>query len=522
MSELRIRPELSQHNSIYLPEGDFVRVFVTLAAHSSSISVGMTQGYSAVLLPQLGSSDSSLNITKEEASWIASLGVISTPFGALLSGILVDVLGRKSAIIITSLPFLVGWLTTAFATDVLLLYVGRTVSGFAAGMTAINYLYVSEVSSKEHRSVLSAFGPILVSFGVLVIYTLGFITTWERTALVSSAFSALIVVAMILVPESPAWYVSKNKHDEAYESLYWLRRDSKATETELKHLISSQDDVRDIKDMSKSGKKISLEKVKDFFKIAKSPEVCKPFTILIFFFIFQIGSGIYIFLFYATHIFREFGTDYDENLITVTIGLFRFLMAILGAVLMAKIQRRSLGIFSGVCMSLSLLVVCVYQFFADSMSSTYQFLPFVSILFHVGFSMTGFLQLPWILNSELFPLHCRGLLSGLVSCFAYFCIFIAVKIYWDLLQILKLDGILWGFFIMSAVGTLFLYFFMPETKDKSLKDISRGFMKKKSKSTDKGNPVGAQGPATISVISNDSLKLNPQTILEPSLETVAV
>lgn len=59
--------------------------------------------------------------------------MISTPFGALLSGILAEILGRKSTIIITSLPFLIGWIMTALANDVKLLYLGRIVSGLAAG-----------------------------------------------------------------------------------------------------------------------------------------------------------------------------------------------------------------------------------------------------------------------------------------------------------------------------------------------------------------------------------------------------
>lgn len=422
-------------------------------------------------------------------------------------------------------------------------------------MTTINYLYVAEVTSKEHRSVLAAFGPILVSLGVLIVYTMGYLSTWERTALVSSTFSALTVVTMLVVgrsiwsliffffliiqtllrvflnlqvPESPAWYVSRNKLDEAYQSLFWLRRNSRTAETELKTLVNSKIEIDDTKDLAKPSKRISLRRAKDFFGVAKSPAVYKPFFILLFFFIFQIGSGIYVFLFYATQIFQEFGTNYNENLITVTIGVFRFLMAIVGALLMAKIGRRPLGMFSGSCMSFALLVVCVYEFFADSMSSTYQFVPFVSILFHVGFSMTGFLQLPWILTSELFPLRCRGLLTGIVSSFAYFSIFISVKFYSDLLRILELKGLLWGFFVMSFLGSLFVYFFMPETKDKSLKDISKGFTEKKSQneSQKRKNPlkkvVSTIGVNELAVINNSFQKLNTDMILDASMITIRI
>ena len=68
------------------------------------------------------------------------MGVISTPFGALLSGFLMDVLGRKSTIIVVSVPFLIGWLTIALATKVSLLYAGRTVSALASGKSQKKWL----------------------------------------------------------------------------------------------------------------------------------------------------------------------------------------------------------------------------------------------------------------------------------------------------------------------------------------------------------------------------------------------
>jgi facilitated trehalose transporter len=38
-----------------------------------TVAAGFTTGYSAIFLPQLQSKDSAIQITNEEASWIASL-----------------------------------------------------------------------------------------------------------------------------------------------------------------------------------------------------------------------------------------------------------------------------------------------------------------------------------------------------------------------------------------------------------------------------------------------------------------
>lgn len=46
-----------------------LQVAATIAAHTNSISVGMCQGYSAVLIPQLEAANYA-HITHDDASWI--------------------------------------------------------------------------------------------------------------------------------------------------------------------------------------------------------------------------------------------------------------------------------------------------------------------------------------------------------------------------------------------------------------------------------------------------------------------
>lgn len=63
----------------------------------------------------------------------ASLGAVTNPIGSILSGLLAEYLGRKRAIQISSLPFLIGWLCIGLADNIPLLYTGRLITGIAAG-----------------------------------------------------------------------------------------------------------------------------------------------------------------------------------------------------------------------------------------------------------------------------------------------------------------------------------------------------------------------------------------------------
>lgn len=73
----------------------------------------------------------------------ASLGAISNPIGSILSGILAEVFGRRRSMQISSIPFIVGWITIGLATDIRWLYTGRLITGIAAGKLFINWQYIS-------------------------------------------------------------------------------------------------------------------------------------------------------------------------------------------------------------------------------------------------------------------------------------------------------------------------------------------------------------------------------------------
>ncbi|GLV38374.1 pippin [Carabus blaptoides fortunei] len=184
--------------------GEARTALAAICAHSVSISIGICQGYSAILLPQLMTSPH-IHIDSEQASWIASLGAVSNPIGSILSGVLGEVLGRRRSMQISSLPFIIGWITIALAINIQWLYAGRFITGIAAGMSTACYTYVTEISTPENRGILQALGPISASLGILLTYCLGYILSWEILAYGSVLFGIITVIGVQIVPESPSW-----------------------------------------------------------------------------------------------------------------------------------------------------------------------------------------------------------------------------------------------------------------------------------------------------------------------------
>lgn len=109
--------------------------------------------------------------------------------------------------------------------------------------------------------------------------------------------------------------------------------------------------------------------------------------------------------------------------------------------------------------------------------TTYSWLPLICIGGHVASSMIGFLTLPWVMTSELYPLKYRGPLGGLTTSIAQMLTFFTIKLYPDANAAFGLEIIMWIFGISALMGALFAITILPETRGRSLEDIETTFSK---------------------------------------------
>ncbi|XP_041968943.1 facilitated trehalose transporter Tret1-2 homolog isoform X2 [Aricia agestis] len=440
--------------------GDLYMVLAALAAQSINISVGFCQGFSAVLLPQYTHEHPA--ITYEQTSWIASLGVISNPIGALLGGMMVDAVGRRLLLQSIVLPNLIGWLVIAFSETYVFLCVGRFITGFTIGMSTASYIYVAEITTPEKRGVLSALGPGLVSTGIFVIYSLGAFIHWRKVAAICAGVSLLTPFLMYFVPESPLWLASKGQMKEAYSAMFWLRQNNNTAQQELMEFTKD----RKLEDESMS--------FKQKMGLFKRRSVLKPFALLIIFFLFQEMSGIYVILYYAVDFFKSVGTSVNEFTASIIVGGVRVFMGAVGACLINSFRRKTLAAVSGLLLGIAMLGAAI----CDSLQGP-PIIKLACILLHVSFSMVGFLQLPWIMSGELYPQDIRGVMSGATSCCAYILIFFNIKTYPRLEYFITSNGTLYLFGICALIGAAYCLLFLPETKGKTLNEIMRQFDEEK-------------------------------------------
>lgn len=74
----------------------------------------------------------------------------------------------------SSLPMLIGWLIILYAQNVLTLFIGRFITGFAGGlMNLVGPIYIAETTTPKIRGLFGLSFPLSMSLGIVYSYVIG-------------------------------------------------------------------------------------------------------------------------------------------------------------------------------------------------------------------------------------------------------------------------------------------------------------------------------------------------------------
>lgn len=111
--------------------------------------------------------------------------------------------------------------------------------------------------------------------------------------------------------------------------------------------------------------------------------------------------------------------------------------------------------------------------------------------------MIGYLTLPWVMTSELYPLRFRGSLGGLTTSIAQILTFVTIKTYPDVKELIGLENTMWAFSGAGIAGALFALTILPETRGRSLDQIENAFSGDSETSSDPETPTSIETDTTI-------------------------
>ncbi|XP_052868649.1 facilitated trehalose transporter Tret1-like [Anopheles cruzii] len=508
------------------------QILASTAKNFLLLDLGMAVAFPTIVIPALRgiknrAPDEFLHFSPQQASWFGSIAYICQPVGSVLSGIILEPLGRKRSMILVNIPHIVGWFMLHYAGSLEEMYTAAILLGLGVGfMEAPIVTYVGEICQPSIRGILTSCAGVAVMLGFFTVYLLGTVTTWRTTAAICASIPIATMVAICFVPETPMWLLSKDRADDAQKSLQWLRGwvSPKAVEQEFQEMKRYSLNAAKCAACQKADAATTCQHppLTEWMKLKElmRKRNLRPFVLVMLFFVFGQLSGLTGMRPYLVQIFQAYGVPLDANWATVSTGLLGLMANIVCMVSIKFVGKRRLAITSMSVTALSCLCLAVYAFNAlpagwtsfdvhTDMShvSSKGYIPMVLFFMLAFFTSVGVLPVPWILLSEVFPFRNRSLACGITAALHYVMSFVTTKTYFNLESALSLPGVILFYGVMGLIGLCFVYFFLPETEKRTLEDIELYFSDNKRKLTDIYIPRRQKVDAeTVAVVSTMAAK----------------
>ncbi|KAJ6682935.1 SUGAR TRANSPORTER ERD6-LIKE 1-RELATED [Salix koriyanagi] len=385
-----------------------VLVCSTLVALCGSFTYGCSVGYSSPaesgIMEDLGLSVSavSANYVNLFSSLFFLAMTIGGMVGAILSGKMADLVGRRGTMWACQIICMAGWLAIAFAKKAWCLDIGRFLVGVAIGiLTYVVPVYISEITPKNLRGRFTSANQLLVCCGFAVTYFVGSIVSWRALSLMATIPSILQIVCLFFVPESPRWLAKLGRQKEFEASLQRLR----GAESDIsEEAVDIREAIEILKQTSAETRTLELFQRRYAYVIIVGEGLI----------LLQTFGGNSAVSYYLGTIFAKANVSTSSG--PIIFALLQIPTSIATVLLMDSFGRRTLLMVSATTSCLCLFLVGLSFCFLEShnLKELTPILTLVGILgFGIGFTI-GMSGIPWVIMAEIFPVNVKASAGSLV------------------------------------------------------------------------------------------------------------
>jgi sugar porter (SP) family MFS transporter len=395
----------------------------------------------------------------EAQAFVGAL-LVGAVIGAALSGYAADALSRRRTKIVAGTVYVVGALGSAAAQGSWELIVARFVLGIAVGAASfVAPLYISELAPKRIRGGVTSFNQLMVVSGIFVAYIVnwafGDVSGNWRWMLGLGAIPGLaLAIGMFFQPFSPRWLVTQGREDEAREVLKRARSDNEEVEEELREIAEEAKEQGSLRDLL-------------------APGVRAMVVIGLVMAIAQQLIGVNTVIYYAPTILKSTGLSTGSAITqALSVGITNVIFTVVAILILDRVGRRPLLIVGTIGCIVAL--AALGAFFANStLKHDAPGIALVCLIVYIASFAIGLGPVFWLMISEIFPLKVRSAAMSVSTVANWASNFVVSTFFLTLTGAITVQGTFWLYGGFGVLAVIFFVFRLPETKDRSLEEISQ-------------------------------------------------
>jgi len=424
---------------------------------------------------------------------ITTAGLIGAVIGAMFTGRISDIFGRKKTILGAAVIFVIGAVWSGWAPTEHVLMYARLFIGLAIGISSFSVpLYIAEISPTKMRGRLVSLFQLLITIGILVSYLsdLAFannenVASWRPMFYMGVIPGLILLIGMIFLPETPRWLMSKGREEDSRKIL------KRIEEPEM-----VEDSIRVMKeDLAKDKERASFREI---FK----PWLRTALIIAVGIMFFQQFVGINTVIYYSPKIFMIVGFEGARAGIwgAVSVGVINVLFTILSLFMIDKLGRRKLYFIGLSGIVFSLFALGLVFAFHTALGDMGKWFAIIFVWVYIAFFAISLGPLGWLFISEVFPIRVRGIGSSIGSLSNWFFNGVVAFTFFKIIKLFTASGTgiitheklydaasntfvtqavdngnpagaFWFYTFIGVLGLIWGYFYLPETKGISLEKI---------------------------------------------------
>ncbi|KAI0880167.1 general substrate transporter [Annulohypoxylon maeteangense] len=409
---------------------------------------------------------------------IVGLLPVGCLLGALAAGQLADIIGRRLAISVSALWACVGIVIEISSQHVWAQFaVGRLVTGCSIGaLSVVVPMYQSESSPALIRGILVSTYQLFITLGIWTSY----MVDWGTADMTSSAswripnglgflWSLILALGILVLPESPRHAYRMGREEEARNTIARLA----GVDPQHRSVHDQITEIRVKLDEEKNSGKAS------WFEIFTGPRMLYRTLLGITLQAGQQMTGANFFFFFATTTFRSTGLS-NSFVTQIVLGTVNVATTIAGLWVVQNVGRRKALIAGAAWMMVCFLIYAFVGHFAldsENPMNTPQAgstLIVFSCLAIAAFAATWG-PLVWAMVAELYPSRYRAPCMALATASNWFWNFM-ISFFTRFIT----DAIdyFYGLVFAGCCAALIVivYFFVIETKDRSLEEVDTMYL----------------------------------------------